>query len=146
MVNLEAKIGFMLLKFKDLIIKAAIELVKKRHQSKCSFGSSMELNARVIEKEPSKLESVNIGKTSNEDKTSYNKNISLKNFNNIYSSETSKTEVLVSCCCGQNFRLNNKDKEFQNELSRVQAVSKNYEAKQQSSQEYTIDKKDKMYK
>ena len=145
MANLEAKIGLMLSKFKDLIIKAAIELVKKRHQSKCSFGNSMELNARIIEKEPSRLESANTGKTLNETKISYNKNLSLKNFNSIYSSETSKTEVLVSCCCGQNFRLNNRDKEFQSELNKVQAVSKNYEVKQQSSQEYSVDK-GKVYK
>ena len=142
MVNLEAKIGFMLSKFRDLIIKAAIELVRRRHQDKCSFGSSMELNAKIIEKESSKLESVNTGRL-NENKISYNKNISVKNFNSVYSSETSKTEVLVSCCCGQNFRLNNKDKEFQDELNRAQSVSKNnsYEAKQQSTKEYGVDKK-----
>ena len=56
MVTLEEKISFMMSKFRDLIIKAALILIKKKHEKECPFGSSMDLSAKIIEKEPSKLE------------------------------------------------------------------------------------------
>ncbi len=138
MVDLEAKIRFMLSKFRDLIMKAAIEIVKRRHQDKCSLGDSIELNAKIIEKE-SKLEISN--KQLNNERISYKKAVS-QNFNDLYSSSIAKTEVQVSCCCGQKFVLTNKDKEFQNELNKVQKITEkpNYEVRQQSVQEYRADK------
>lgn len=148
MVNLETKISFMFSKFRDLIIKAALDLIKKRHQNSCPLGNSMQLSAKLIEKEPSKLESAKL-KTILNEKQNYIKKPVSQNIN-LYTQANMKTEVQVSCCCGQKFTLTNKDKEFQNELNKAQNTVQqtSYEVKQSQpvSKDYSINKEEKKYK
>ncbi|MBI4155507.1 hypothetical protein HY498_05490 [Candidatus Woesearchaeota archaeon] len=117
MVSLEEKISFMMSKFRDLIIKAALMLIKKKHEKECSFGSSMELSAKMIEKEPSKLET-----TKFEEPEIYFKKEPFQ-IKDLYSKKIETAEVQVSCSCGQNFTLTNKDKEFKEELDKVQHIA-----------------------
>ncbi len=139
MTGLEGKIGFMLSKFRDLILKAAIDIIKKRH--KCPLGDSMELSARFIEKEPSRIESVNLGSAKASDgRAEYKLKKAQEITGSAYSSSVSSAEVQVSCCCGQSFLLNNKDKEFQIQLKSVETTGQKqgYEMKQQKSAEYNM--------
>jgi len=119
MVTLEEKISFMMSKFRDLIIKAALILIKKKHEKECPFGSSMDLSAKIIEKEPSKLETTKFEEPLKE---IYLKKESFQ-IKNLYSKKIETAEVQVSCSCGQNFTLTNKDNEFKKELDKVQNIA-----------------------